>query len=66
MASLIAKKSPVAVQGTKEILNWSLGHSVRDSLRYTSVWNGGALQTDDVLVALQSETHKRMPTFEKL
>jgi delta(3,5)-delta(2,4)-dienoyl-CoA isomerase len=27
LASLIAQKSPVAVHGTKEILNWSLDHS---------------------------------------
>lgn len=30
LASLIASKSPVATQGTKEILNWSRDHSVHD------------------------------------
>ena len=29
-ASLVASKSPVAVQGTKELLNWSRDHSVQD------------------------------------
>ena len=29
-ASLVASKSPVAVQGTKELLNWSRDHSVHD------------------------------------
>ena len=29
-ASLVAEKSPVAVQGTKELLNWSRDHSIRD------------------------------------
>lgn len=66
MASSIAQKTPVAVQGTKEILNWSLDHSVQDGLRCTRVWNGGALQTDDVLITLESGTHKRTATFEKL
>ncbi|KAJ5730463.1 Delta(3-5)-Delta(2-4)-dienoyl-CoA isomerase [Penicillium malachiteum] len=66
MASLIASKSPVAVQGTKEILNWSRDHSVQDGLRYTGVWNGAALQTKDVASALLSGIQKRKPTFEKL
>jgi Delta3,5-Delta2,4-dienoyl-CoA isomerase len=30
MAVLIASKSPVAVQGTKELLNWSRDHTVQD------------------------------------
>ena len=29
-AGLVAEKSPVAVQGTKELLNWSREHSVQD------------------------------------
>lgn len=32
LAGLIASKSPVAVQGTKEILNWSRDHSVHDGI----------------------------------
>ncbi|BCR84583.1 enoyl-CoA hydratase/isomerase family protein [Aspergillus chevalieri] len=66
MATLMASKSPVAVQGTKEILNWSRDHSVQDGLRYTSVWNSAALQTEDVSSALLSGIQKRTPTFEKL
>lgn len=30
MAGVMAAKSPVAVQGTKELLNWSRDHSVQD------------------------------------
>lgn len=66
LATLIASKSPVAVQGTKEILNWSRDHSVQDGLRYTGVWNSAALQTGDVSTALLSGLQKRTPTFEKL
>lgn len=29
-ATIVAEKSPVAVQGTKELLNWSRDHSVQD------------------------------------
>ncbi|KAJ5797431.1 Delta(3-5)-Delta(2-4)-dienoyl-CoA isomerase [Penicillium pulvis] len=66
MAGLIASKSPVAVQGTKEILNWSRDHPVQDGLRYTGVWNAAAIQTQDVSKALLSGIQKRTPTFEKL
>lgn len=66
MASLIASKSPVAVQGTKEVLNFSRDHSVQDGLRYVGVWNSAALQTKDVTAALLSGLQKRTPTFEKL
>lgn len=66
LASLIASKSPVAVQGTKEILNYSRDHTVPEGLRYTAVWNSAALQTKDVSDALFSGIQKRTPTFEKL
>ncbi|KAJ0423613.1 ClpP/crotonase-like domain-containing protein [Aspergillus carlsbadensis] len=66
LGALIASKSPVAVQGTKEILNWSRDHSVQDGLRYTTVWNGAALQTNDVSDALLSGIQKRKPKFAKL
>ncbi|KAJ4306234.1 hypothetical protein N0V88_001032 [Collariella sp. IMI 366227] len=66
MAAFIATKSPVAVQGTKELLNHSRDHSVDDNLRYTGVWNAAALQTTDVPAALMSVLQKQKPTFEKL
>ena len=66
LAKLIASKSPVAVQGTKELLNWSIDHSVADGLRYTGVWNSASTQTKDIEAALLSGLEKRKPTFEKL
>ncbi|KAL5333520.1 ClpP/crotonase-like domain-containing protein [Aspergillus crustosus] len=66
LGALIASKSPIAVQGTKELLNWSRDHTVQDGLRYTTIWNSAALQTKDVSAALLSGIQKRKPTFEKL
>lgn len=66
MAVLLATKSPVAVQGTKELLNHARDHTVADSLRYTGVWNSAAVQTDDVTRAILSGLKKTRPTFEKL
>lgn len=31
IASLIAKKSPITVQGTKELLNWSRDYTIAES-----------------------------------
>ncbi|OJJ44432.1 hypothetical protein ASPZODRAFT_153868 [Penicilliopsis zonata CBS 506.65] len=66
LAALMGRKSPVAVQGTKELLNWSRDRSVADGLRYTGVWNSAAVQTRDITNALLSSLQKRTPTFEKL
>jgi len=66
IAKLLSTKSPVGVQGTKELLNHARDHSIPDSLRYTGVWNSAAIQTSDVERALLSGIQKRTPTFEKL
>lgn len=66
LAELLATKSPVAVQGTKELLNHARDHTVADSLRYTGVWNSAAIQTSDVERAMLSGLQKTKPRFEKL
>ena len=66
MAKSLASKSPVAVQGTKELLNHARDHSVADSLRYTGIWNSAAIQTRDVQQAMLSGLKKTKPRFEKL
>ena len=66
LGELLASKSPVAVQGTKELLNHARDHTVADSLRYTGVWNSAAIQTTDVERAMLSGLKKTKPRFEKL
>lgn len=66
LAQLIASKSPVAVQGTKNILDAAWGRTVEDNLNYTAVWNSAMLQSSDVERAMTSGLKKRTPTFEKL
>ncbi|EXJ59781.1 hypothetical protein A1O7_03928 [Cladophialophora yegresii CBS 114405] len=65
-AKYLASKSPVAVQGTKNILDASWGRTIDDNLNYTAVWNMGMLQSSDVQRAMLSGLQKRTPTFEKL
>ncbi|KAI9755207.1 MAG: hypothetical protein M1815_005145 [Lichina confinis] len=72
LAGLISSKSPVAVQGTKELLNHSRDHSVQDSLRFTALWNSAALQTRDLqhamkgAVAVKQNKAGTRPRYEKL
>lgn len=66
MASVIVAKSPVAVQGTKNILDATKGRSVQDHLMYTAVWNAAMLQSSDVERAMGAGLQRRTPTFEKL
>ncbi|EPE30662.1 ClpP/crotonase [Glarea lozoyensis ATCC 20868] len=66
LANLLAEKSPIAVQGTKELLNHARDNKLADSLRYTGVWNSAAIQTSDVERAMLSGLKKTKPRFEKL
>ncbi|KAK5112551.1 hypothetical protein LTR85_011243 [Meristemomyces frigidus] len=66
LGRLLASKSPVAVQSTKEVLNYSRDHTVADGLNYIKVWNAAALQTMDVKNAMLAGIQKRKATFSKL
>lgn len=66
IAGVLAEKSPVAVQSTKELLNYGREHSVSEALRYTAVWNSAALQGADFREALTARVMRKKPTFEKL
>jgi delta(3,5)-delta(2,4)-dienoyl-CoA isomerase len=66
VAQLVASKSPVAVQGTKNILDAAWGRTVEDNLNYTAIWNAGMLQSTDTERAMTSGLQRRTPTFEKL
>lgn len=48
------EKSPIAVLGTKHLLNYSRDHSVEEGLEYTKIWYGSRLfsYTDNVLTYL--------------
>ncbi|KAK5267584.1 hypothetical protein LTR99_011034 [Exophiala xenobiotica] len=65
-AQYLASKSPVAVQGTKNILDAAWGRTVEDNLNYTAVWNAAMVQSTDVERAMMSGLRKKTPTFEKL
>ena len=66
LAAEIAKHSPMAVHGTKAMLNYSRDHSVEDSLNHMATWQSGMLQAPDVNEALRANAEKRDPLFDNL
>lgn len=66
LANVIASKSPVAVQGTKHILNEAWGRNVTEHLNYTATWNATMMQASDVERAMIGGMKKQQARFEKL
>jgi len=66
LAKEIGQKSPVAVIGTKRMLDFTRNHSVEDGLEYIATWNAAMLQSPDMAVAAAASLHKKTATFSKL
>lgn len=67
LATEIASKSPIAVQGIKHNLQYSLEHTIDDSLKYMAVWNMSNLQSEDTMKAAMAVLTKApSPTFDDL
>ena len=56
--------SPLAIRGSKEILNYSRDHSVADGLSYVATWNAAMLLSDDTREAIAAAMQKRQPRFK--
>ena len=66
LAADIAMHSPLAVHGTKEMLNYSRDHSVQDSLNHMATWQSGMLRATDTHEAMHANKEKRAPKFDNL
>lgn len=66
IASRIASKSPLAIWGTKEMINFTRDHSVADSLRYMAGWQSGMFQPSDMIEEFGAKADKRAAVFEEL
>ncbi len=63
VARQISSKSPLAVRGTKEMLNYSRDHSVADGLNQVAAWNAAMLLSADLDEALAALRDRRTPLF---
>jgi enoyl-CoA hydratase len=64
IARNIAKKSPLAVRGTKEMLLYTRDHSVADSLNYIATWNAGMFSQRDIVAGVQAQMEKKQATYD--
>ncbi len=63
MAQVIAAKSPLAIRGTKEMLNYGRDHSVVDGLNYIATWNAAMLMSADLNEAMAAAKERRAPKY---
>ncbi len=66
VAREIANKSPLAIAGTKEMLNYARDHSVADGLNHNATWQAGMFYSQDTREAMLARTEKRDPKFEDI
>lgn len=66
LAGVIAQKSPVAVLGTKAILDQHYERHVPEGLQFTSIWNSAMLQTEDLEKSVRAITTRNKAIYAKL
>ena len=66
IAREIARKAPLAIHGSKKIINYSRDHSTDDALDYIGVWNASMLQRDEIQEAMAAAKEKRNGEFVDL
>lgn len=59
----VAAKSPVAVRGSKHVINYSRDHSVADGLQYIATWNAAMLMSEDIQQAVMASMSRQVPQF---
>ena len=65
-AARIASKSPLAIHGTKETINYTRDHSVADSLQYIAAWQTGMFQPTDMMESFGAKAEGRDAQFDDL
>jgi enoyl-CoA hydratase len=67
VAKDIAEKSPLAVHGSKVMINYARDHSIADGLDYIATWQAGMYNPEtDMREAFVARTGKRTPEFGDL
>ncbi len=66
IAARIASKSPLAIWGTKEMINFTRDHTVADSLKYMAGWQAGMFQPGDMMEEFGAKADKRAAEFEPI
>jgi enoyl-CoA hydratase len=67
LAREIASKSPLAVHGSKVMINYARDHSISDGLDYIATWQAGMFNpTADMMESFKAKQEKRAPEYADL
>lgn len=66
VAREIASKAPLAVAGSKVMINYARDHSLKDALDYLAVWQAGMFGRADMAEAFKAKAEKRPGDFPDL
>lgn len=66
IAREIASKSPLAVSGSKAMINYARDHTIADGLDYIGVWNAAMLSGAHMAEAFKAKAEKREGDFPDL
>jgi enoyl-CoA hydratase len=63
LATAIAANSPLAVQGSKQVLGFASRREVDANLDYVALWNAAFLHSEDLGEAMRAYMERRPPAF---
>lgn len=66
IAAEIASKAPIAVYGSKRMINYARDHSTEDALDYISIWNTSMMNQSEILEAINAKAQGRDGDFVNL
>ncbi len=66
LAAEIAEKSPLAIAGSKRMINYSRDHSAADALDYIATWQAGMFAPPHLMEAFAAKAQKRPAVFPNL
>jgi enoyl-CoA hydratase len=66
IARVIASKAPLAVYGSKRMIQYSRDHATGDALDYVGIWNASMLQRDEITEAMTANAEQRAGDFVDL
>jgi len=66
IATEIAGKAPLAVYGSKHMINYSRDHTTADSLDYVRIWNASMMQRSEIVEAIAANREQRDGDFADL
>ncbi len=66
IARQIAAHSPLAVAGSKRMINYARDHTTADALDYIALWNAAMLRSEDIKESYMAKMEKRAVSYDDL